>query len=77
MLVDTAVAFFGSKPAIARALSGKRSTSAVYQWGRVVPLGAAKRLAAISDGAIGIDETLYDENGRAFQDPNRKDVHAA
>lgn len=63
MLLSSAIQHFGSRHAIAKALAGSRSVSAVYQWGEVVPRAAAKRLETISNHALVVDESLYDELG--------------
>jgi hypothetical protein len=64
MLTQTAELHFGGRAGIARVLAPKRTQSAIYQWGEVVPLAAARDLALLSGGAIGVDDGLYDQYGR-------------
>lgn len=69
MLTSTAESHFGGRAGIARALNGSRTVSAIYQWGEVVPLAAARRLAALSEGAIPVVESMYDELGKIIRKP--------
>lgn len=64
MLTKSAEKHFGSRSDIARVLKGRRTVSAVYQWGDVVPLMAARTLAELSEGKVPVDESLYDQYGR-------------
>jgi hypothetical protein len=66
MLIETAIARFGSCADIARVLDGACFPSAVYQWQRkgVVPLWAARKLSDATGGELRIDESLYDAKGR-------------
>ena len=57
MKTETAIQHFGSKAALARALSIK--TPSVYDWGDLVPLGRAYELQALTDGVLQVDRTLY------------------
>lgn len=63
MLTASALAHFGTRSNIARALAGSRTVGAVYQWGEVVPRAAAIKLASQSDGILEVDESLYNEFG--------------
>jgi hypothetical protein len=63
MLTEAAVTHFKGRAGIVRALGDGRSKAAVYHWGRVVPRAAAKILAEKSDGALTVDESLYNEFG--------------
>jgi hypothetical protein len=76
MLTQSAESRFGSRAAIARALAGHRSVAAVYHWGDVVPLAAARRLAAI-DGELVVDESLYDEFGKIIRRQEQATEHVA
>lgn len=69
MLTQSAESHFGGRAGIAKALAGNRTVSAVYQWGEVIPLGAARRLSALSEGKCQVDETLYDDLGRIIRKP--------
>jgi hypothetical protein len=78
MLTKNAHAHFGPRRAdIAHALGDCRSASAVYQWDEVVPLAAARRLAVLSNGALTVDESLYDEMGRIIPRPKKAKRRAA
>lgn len=67
MLTQSAELHFGGRAGIAKALAGNRTVSAVYQWGDVVPLGAARRLATLSEGKLPVVEDMYDELGRIIR----------
>jgi hypothetical protein len=71
MLTQSAESHFGGRAGIAKALAGSRTMSAVYQWGEVVPLGAARRLAALSEGKCQVVEELYDDLGRIIRKPEQ------
>ncbi len=71
MLTKTAERYFEGRAGIVRALEGSRSVSAVYQWGDVVPLAAARRLATLADGKLEVVESMYDELGRIARKPAR------
>jgi DNA-binding transcriptional regulator YdaS (Cro superfamily) len=58
MLKSTALNHFGTGVALSRALG--ISTSAVTQWGDVVPYASAKRLAEIAP-TLHIVPSMYDE----------------
>ena len=77
MLTQTAESHFGGRAGIARALATHRTVSAIYQWGDIVPLMAARELAEKSGGAIQVDESLYDRYGRPLRKPIRKRHKAA
>lgn len=64
MFTSAAEKHFGGRKGIARVLAGIRSTAAVYLWGDVVPRAAAKRLEALSNNQVPVDESLYDEHGK-------------
>lgn len=72
MLTKLAESHFGSRAAIAHVLAGNRSVSAVYQWKDIVPLAAARRLATLSEGALSVDESLYDEQGKIIPETVRQ-----
>jgi hypothetical protein len=57
MYTKDAIAFFKSKPALARAAGVRKST--VYKWGELVPEGRAHRLELASGGVLKFDVTLY------------------
>ncbi len=52
-----AIEHFGSPTNLAKALA--ISTSAVYQWGDIVPEGTAYKLQVITAGALQVDQALY------------------
>lgn len=56
MKTDDAVSYYGSRAALAAALS--MSKSAVSQWGDVVPIGTAALIASMTHGAVplGLDD---------------------
>lgn len=64
MLKKDAIAHFGSLSGVVKALEGRRHRSAIYQWGRVVPLLAAFELQEITDGKLRVDTSLYPEIGQ-------------
>jgi hypothetical protein len=66
MLIQKAVDYFGSLPAIAKALHPINRT-AVYQWKRVVPLHRARELERLSAGKLKVDLRLYKPSGMAKQ----------
>jgi hypothetical protein len=63
MLYSTALGFYKTGQAIARALSIK--PQAVYQWKKsgVVPLKSATRLQTDSRGRIKVDPKVYEPQG--------------
>jgi hypothetical protein len=63
MLTKDVEAYFGSKPAIVKAL-GNRHKSAIYQWDETVPLKAALELQELTHGALRVDMSLYSKAGR-------------
>jgi hypothetical protein len=67
MLTQTAESHFGGRAGIARVLAPSRTVSAIYQWGEVVPLAAARQLAELSGGAIAVADNLYDQYGRILR----------
>lgn len=69
MLTATAESHFGGRAGIARVLTAdkRRTISAVYQWGDVVPLAAAHELAELSGGACSVVDDLYDRYGRIIR----------
>jgi hypothetical protein len=69
MLITDAERVFGGRKGIAKALSAceYRSVSAVYQWKFGVPIAAARKLAELSNGALSVDKTVYDENWRVVR----------
>ncbi len=74
MLFDKAVSHFGTPAKIAHALDGLCTPSAVYQWEEkgVVPKWAARHLEQITNGALPVDESLYDAKERPIHLPKRK-----
>lgn len=63
MLTADALAHFGKRSAIARALQPDWTHAAVYLWDDVVPLSAARKLADLSGGELTVVESLYDSKG--------------
>lgn len=63
MYVKSAIAHFGGRAGLAKALKGVRHRSAVYQWDEesLVPLAAAVILARKSDGKLTVKDTLYEK----------------
>lgn len=57
MLTADAVAFFGSKANIARALN--QTTGRITQWGPVVHESSASKIHVISGGAVVYDPEFY------------------
>jgi hypothetical protein len=74
MLLKSAIDHFGNCARIAHALEGMCEPSAVYQWQDkgVVPKWAARRLVEITDGALSIDESLYDAKERIAKPIRRR-----
>ncbi|EGO8352082.1 hypothetical protein E0V34_08905 [Escherichia coli] len=69
MKTQDAVAFFGTKAKIARALDV--SQVAVTQWGAIVPKGRALELEKLTDGALKCDLSLYKNHSRK----NKRGLH--
>jgi hypothetical protein len=68
MLKQTALAHFGGRRAdLARALHPAWSSSAIYLWGDIVPLAAARKLSELSGGKLEVIEDLYDEQGNIIK----------
>lgn len=65
MLTKDAEAHFGGRAAIVKAMGDLRTKSAVYQWGEIVPLIAARELEVISGGALRVNYSLYSKSGHA------------
>lgn len=57
MLTETAISYFKTQAAVARALDISRA--AVAKWGRVVPEGSAYKLESVTNGGLKVDATLY------------------
>lgn len=57
MKTDDAIHYFGTAAAVARAL--QISKSAVSQWRRFVPIGAAVRLEKITEGKLPLEIEHY------------------
>lgn len=76
MYTRDAVAYFGSKANIVKTLAN-RSKPAIYQWGAVVPLEAARELEAHSGGDLKVDRTLYTPSGRIIRKPTLAEGEAA
>ena len=72
MLKADALAHFGLHSDIARALQPHWSTAAVYLWGEIVPLAAARKLAEVSGGKLVVVEELYDAKGNITQAAKKK-----
>lgn len=70
MLTKDAEAHFGGRAAIVSAMDGRRTKSAVYQWGEIVPLIAARELEIISGGALRVNYALYGKSGHAPKSSN-------
>lgn len=66
MYTRDAIQFFGTRAEIAKRLKGLRHRSAVYQWdeNKLVPLGAAVLLARQSQGALRVNDRLYEAERR-------------
>lgn len=62
MRTTDAFQHFDSPSAVASALGISRA--AVSKWRDVVPYASAKRLVELTDGALRIDESLYDAHLR-------------
>lgn len=67
MLRQAVLDYFGRRADVARALGDTRTASAVYQWGAVVPLAAARRLEKLTRGKLRVNPELYDEFGHAIK----------
>ncbi len=72
MLTADALAYFGSKKAIADAIGV--SPSAVSQWEELVPPLSAAKLEKASDGRLKFDPDLYDDWNR--QEPSSQERRA-
>jgi hypothetical protein len=66
MYTRDAVEYFGGKPNIVKTL-GNRTKAAIYHWGDVVPLAAARQLETKSEGNLKVVAELYDEYGRIIR----------
>ncbi|ANO90442.1 TPA: Cro/CI family transcriptional regulator [Escherichia coli] len=69
MKTQDAVAFFGTKAKVARALDV--SQVAVTRWGAIVPKGRALELEKLTDGALKCDLNLYKNRSRK----NKRGAH--
>jgi hypothetical protein len=65
MLIQKAIDYYGSRLGLRRAVGYSRA--AVHQWKRVVPLQAAQKLEALTNGELKVDPSLYQPNGMAIQ----------
>lgn len=63
MRTDQAIAHYGTKAALARALRIKLPS--IYSWGELVPLGRAYELQDITGGKLRVDRSLYDKPKKA------------
>ena len=54
-----AVAYYGTKTKLAQVLGV--SLPAICQWGEVVPKGRAYEIQALTNGALTVDTSLYQE----------------
>lgn len=63
MLTQTAIAHFGSKTALARALN--ISVPAICCWGKLVPIRRAYELRDMTSGALKFDPSAYQKNEKA------------
>jgi len=57
MLKSVAIAHFGSRVALAKALGVTKG--AVSLWGQVIPEGSAYKLESLTKGALRVDPQLY------------------
>lgn len=57
MLKQTAIKFYGSCAAIARAI--ERSSTSVVDWPGIVPEGMAYKIQVVSKGRCRVDPSLY------------------
>lgn len=57
MYTRDVIAHFGSATATAKALDITKS--AVSQWPKLVPLGRAYQIQAVTDGALAVDAAAY------------------
>lgn len=78
MFKAEAIAHFGGRRAdLVRALEPDWSSSAVYLWGDIVPLAAARKLAERSGGKLAVVEDLYDTHGNIISASNKKHQRTA
>lgn len=69
------ISHFGTKSAIARALS--ISTAAVSKWGEVVPVESAKAIEIRTNGTLRVDWSQYDATRRALLERDVDQLPAA
>jgi len=63
MRTETAIAHFGSRTKLARAL--EISQQAISQWGEAVPEGTAYKLQVLTAGRLRVDPRLYEKRHTA------------
>ena len=59
MLKTSAILYFGSASALARALD--ITAAAVSDWGEIVPEGKAYKLQVLTAGALQVDPSMYEK----------------
>lgn len=59
MKTQDAVAFFGTKIALANAFTPPLTKGAVSNWGDVIPRGRAFELQNMTNGKLKVDPSLY------------------